>query len=241
MKRSLVSQALIVDGIYAVNRAYQIQSVMRFTFASAFVLLITIFAVRGAGAAEIDLGQLPHPSSGPENASVTMIEFSDFECPNCRRLEPELEQLRRIYASKMRFVWIDFPLDAHHHAMLAAEAARCAGEQDQFWPYHDALMSGRESLGAPNLVDLAARLGLDSTKFNSCLAARKYQGLVESDMDRGDRLGVSGTPTIFINGQIYMGGQSLDDLKAAIDSAAKEASAGPSVEQPSRTARGDQQ
>ncbi len=215
---------------------------MRFlSCASAFLLLVMAFAFSGAHAAEIDLGQLPHPSTGPQNAAVTMVEFSDFECPNCRRLEPELAQLRRIYGNEMRFVWIDFPLDAHHHAMLAAEAARCAGEQGQFWPYHDALMRGGESLGAQNLSDLAARLGLDSTKFNSCLAARKYQGLVESDMDQGDRLGISGTPTIFINRRQYSGGQSLDDLKAAIDRAAREASAEPSLEQSSRSARGDQQ
>lgn len=214
---------------------------MRFVTVAAFLLLMMTFAFGGARAAEIDLGQLPHPSMGPQNAAVTVVEFSDFECPNCRRLEPELEQLRKIYDGRMQFIWMDFPLDAHHHAMIAADAARCAGEQGQFWPYHDALMSGRESLGAQNLSDLAARLGLDSTKFNSCLAARKYQGLIESDMDHGDRLGISGTPTIFINGRQYTGGQSLDYLKAAIDRAAKEASSEPSNEQSSRTARGDQQ
>jgi protein-disulfide isomerase len=208
---------------------------------AAFVLLITALAFGAASAAEIDLGQLPHPSTGPQNASVTMVEFSDFECPNCRRIEPELEQLRKIYGDRMQFIWMDFPLDAHHHAMLAANAARCAGEQGQFWPYHDALMSGRESLDARNLADLAARLGFDSTKFNSCLAARKYQGLVESDMDHGDRLGISGTPAIFINGSQYSDGQSLDDLRAAIDRAAKEVSARSAFEQSSRTARGDQQ
>ncbi len=203
--------------------------------------MMATIAFGTAGAAEIDLGQLPHPSTGPQTAPVTMVEFSDFECPICRRIEPELEQLRQSGGERMRFVWVDFPLDAHHHAMLAADAARCAGEQGQFWPYHDALMSGRESLGAQNLTDLAARLGLDSTKFNSCLAERKYQGQIESDMDLGDRLGISGTPTIFINGSQYSGVQSLGDLKAAIDHAAKEAPASPDFEQSSRAARGEQQ
>lgn len=213
---------------------------MRFLSIAALLLLMTI-AVGAAGAAEIDLGQLPHPSTGPQNASVTMVEFSDFECPNCRRIEPELEQLRKTYGARLQFVWMDFPLDAHHHAVHAAEAARCAAEQGQFWPYHDALMSGHEGLGAHNLTDLAARLGLDSTKFASCLAARKYQGMIESDMDQGDRLGISGTPTIFINGREYSGGQSLDDLKAAIDRAANEASAKSSAEESSRAARRDEQ
>jgi protein-disulfide isomerase len=195
----------------------------------------------GAGAADIDLGQLPHPSTGPQNAAVTIVEFSDFECPYCRRIEPEFRQLRQIDGERMRFVWMDFPLDAHHHAMLAAEAARCADEQGQFWPYHDALMSGRESLRAQNLSDLAARLGLDSTKFNSCLAEHKYQGQIESNMDEGNRLGISGTPTIFINGRQYSGGQSLNDFQAAIDGATKKATAKSSLEGSSRAVRGDQQ
>jgi protein-disulfide isomerase len=200
--------------------------------ATLLMLVLVPFILRAASTpAEIDLTTLPHPSIGPEHAPVTMVEFSDFECPNCRRIEPELEQLRRDYGTEMRFVWVDFPLDAHHHAMLAAEAARCAGEQGQFWPYHDALMSGRESLRASNLADLAARLGMDSAKFDSCLAARKYQGMVESDVDQGDRLGISGTPTIFINGREYLGAQSLDDLKAAIDRAVKETAAPSTVEQ----------
>jgi len=207
---------------------------------AALLLLLLVPLVLGAGAsADIDLTRLPHPTLGSEDATVTFVEFSDFECPNCRRLEPELKQLRRIYGERIRFIWMDFPLDAHHHAMLAAVAARCAGEQGQFWPYHDALMSGHESLGAGNLDDLGARLGMDSTKFDRCLTERRYQGLIESDIDQGNRLGISGTPTMFINGHEYSGDQSIGDLKAAIDRAVKEASAPSAIEQSSRSARGE--
>jgi protein-disulfide isomerase len=229
-----------------VNRARAADFVVKMRFgvlAALLMLLLVPFAIGADVPTEIDLTTLPHPSIGPENgARAVVIEFSDFECPNCRRIEPELEQLRRIYGNEMRFVWFDFPLDAHHHAMLAAEAARCAGEQGQFWPYHDALMSGRESLGERNLADLAARLGLDSAKFDSCVATHKYEGMVESDIDKGNSIGISGTPTIFINGSEYTGGQSLDDLKSAIDRAAgRTSSPHASVQNLSNAAPRDQQ
>ena len=169
---------------------------------------------------DVDLSSGAHPAIGSADRPITVIEFSDFECPNCRRLEPTLIQLRHEYEGRARFVWMDFPLQSHRHAMLSAIAARCANEQDKFWPYHDALMSGREALGEANLKDLADRLGLQPDTFSACLMQRKYQGIVESDMDAGDAIGISGTPSLIINGRLYTGALSLAELRAALDAAA---------------------
>ncbi len=186
-------------------------------FGLALILAWASLAVSAGQPVDLDLSGDNHPAAGPSNAPLTIVEFSDFECPNCRRLEPTLIELRKSYGERMRFVWMDFPLPSHHHALLAAVAARCASEQHRFWPYHDALMSGRESLGEGNLIDLADRLGLDPNSFRLCLAQRKYQGVVESDVDAGDAIGLSGTPSLVVNGSLYDGGLSTAELKAAIE------------------------
>jgi len=188
----------------------------------ALILACASLALSADQPVELDLSGDNHPAIGPSNAPFTIVEFSDFECPNCRRLEPTLIELRKGYGDKLRLVWFDFPLPAHSHALIAAIAARCAGEQHQFWPYHDALMSGREGLGAGNLLDLADRLGLDPSNFRQCLAERKYQGVVESDIDTGDALGLSGTPTLIINGRVYTGGLTVPEIKSTIEGASKQ-------------------
>ena len=191
-------------------------------FSLALILVSASLAIPADQPIELDLSSGNHPAIGPANAPITIVEFSDFECPNCRRLEPTLIELRKSYGDRIRFVWFDFPLPAHRHALTAAVAARCADEQHQFWPYHDALMSGREGLGAGNLLDLADRLGLDPSNFRQCLAERKYQGVVESDIDTGDALGLSGTPTLIINGRVYTGGLTVPEIKSTIEGASKQ-------------------
>ena len=190
-------------------------------FGLALILAWASLAVSAGQPVDLDLSGDNHPAAGPSNAPLTIVEFSDFECPNCRRLEPTLIELRKSYGDRMRFVWMDFPLPAHPHALVAAIAARCADEQHQFWPYHDALMSGHEALGEGNLIDLAERLGMDGDSFRLCLAQRKYQGVVESDIDAGDELELAGTPSLFVNGRLYSGGFGLADVKAAIDGGLK--------------------
>jgi protein-disulfide isomerase len=206
------------------------------TRATIFAMLLLLMSAPALlcadGLVDIDLSSGNHPEIGSAAAPVTIIEFSDFECPNCRRLEPALLALRRDDASRIRFVWMDFPLEVHRHAMLAAVAARCAGEQGQFWPYHDALMSGREALSEGNLKDLGDRLGLEPNKFSLCLAQRRYEGVVESDLDAGDAIGISGTPSLIFNGRLYTGGLSFAELEAAVDSAQTGAASHASPAQP---------
>jgi protein-disulfide isomerase len=189
-------------------------------FAMVLLLLVSPSIIAAAGQkVDIDLSSGQHPALGTSRAPITIIEFSDFECPNCRSLEPTLVQLRQAYGDRMRIVWMDFPLETHRHAMVAAVAARCAGEQGRFWPYHDKLMSETAPLSESTLRDVAEQLGLETIDFELCLAQRKYQGVVESDMDAGDAIGLAGTPSLIVNGVLYSGDLSLAALETAIGSA----------------------
>jgi protein-disulfide isomerase len=158
------------------------------------------------------------PVMGPAAAPVTIVEFADYQCPYCRAVEPTLNQLREQYKDKIRYSYRDFPLPMHPYAEKAAEASRCAGEQGQFWPYHDRIFTGdAESLSDSNLRSTAAALKLDSDKFGKCLDSGKEQAAVEKDLDQGKNLGVSGTPSFFINGYYVSGAISYDDLRELVD------------------------
>jgi protein-disulfide isomerase len=158
------------------------------------------------------------PVMGPAAAPVTIVEFADYQCPYCRAVEPTLNQLREQYKDKIRYSYRDFPLPMHPYAEKAAEASRCAGEQGQFWPYHDRIFTGdAEGLSDSNLRATAAALKLDSDKFGKCLDSGKEQAAVEKDLDQGKNLGVSGTPSFFINGYYVSGAISYADLRELVD------------------------
>jgi protein-disulfide isomerase len=157
-------------------------------------------------------------STGPTDAPVTVVEFADFECPYCRQVEPNLEKLRENYAGKVRFVYEDFPLPMHSHAEKAAEAARCAAAQGKFWPYHDRLFAAdQKGLDVPDLKAAAASVGLDTNSFNKCLDSGEQAAAIQSDMDQGKRLGVSATPTFFINGHLVAGAMSYEAMRDLVD------------------------
>jgi len=158
------------------------------------------------------------PSFGPENAPVTIVEFSDFECPYCRQwFTSSWPQLQKAYGSKIRLVYRDFPLtNIHPDAEPAAEAAGCAAEQNQYWQFHDRLFGGN-NLGEDVYVAYATALKLDITKFKDCLSAHKYQADVQSDAQYGATLGITGTPTFFVNGIPMVGAQPFSVFKSVID------------------------
>ncbi len=158
------------------------------------------------------------PSLGPANAPITLVEFADFQCPFCREWEQQTYQpLLAAYPGKIRFVYRDFPLTSiHPNAMPAAEAAQCANEQGQFWPFHDKLFSG-DTLSDAVYQQYAQELGLDMTKFNACLTAHKYASQIQADSDFAVNLGINSTPTFFINGLAVVGAQPIDAFKSVID------------------------
>ncbi len=157
------------------------------------------------------------PSLGPADAPVTIIEFSDFQCPFCRRAQPTLKRLLREYKGMIRLVYRDFPLRRiHPQAQKAAEAAQCAAEQQRFWPYHDTLFAAT-SLQVADLKRYAQELGLNMTQFNTCLDSGKYAAEVQRDLQDGLQAGVNATPSFFINGRPLTGAVPYERFKELID------------------------
>ena len=158
------------------------------------------------------------PFKGPAKAPVTIVEFSDFHCPFCRRVLPTLAQLESRYGEKIKLVFRDFPIEnLHPGATKAHEAARCANEQGKFWAYHDKLFASPPKSSPEIFTGLAKELGLDISGFENCFDSRKYQAAVKKDLEEGNRLGVTGTPAFFINGRLVSGAQPLEAFARVID------------------------
>jgi protein-disulfide isomerase len=171
-------------------------------------------------APKVDVSADDDPAKGDKNAPVTIIEFSDFECPFCGRwFTQTYPQLKSEYidTGKVRLVYRDFPLGFHPNAQKAAEAAECADEQGKFWEMHDKIFANQQAIAVANLKQYAKDLGLDSSKFDSCLDSDKYASEVQKDYQDGTAAGVSGTPSFFINGQLVVGAQPYSVFKQAID------------------------
>lgn len=158
------------------------------------------------------------PVRGAADAPVTLVEFSDFECPFCKQAHPTLKQILERYPDKVRLAYRDFPLDSiHPQARRAAEAARCAQDQTKFWEYHDVLFSQSPRLSTDDLRRYADQVGLDVTKFDDCLTAGTHKAAVQRDLDEGNRLGITGTPAFFVNGRPLSGAQPLEAFARVID------------------------
>jgi protein-disulfide isomerase len=171
------------------------------------------------------IAAVARPTRGGANAPVEIIEFSDFQCPYCGQSYPVVKRVLSEYGDRVRLVYRQFPLPIHPNAREAAEAAACAGEQGQFWPYHDRLFENQSKLADPDLRKHAATLGLDAGKFNACLDARKYQKDIDEDIVAGQAAGVGGTPGFFINGRPLDGAQPFEAFKSVIDEELESAAA----------------
>lgn len=156
------------------------------------------------------------PARGPASAPVTIIEFSDYECPFCKRASATVAQVLQHYGDKIRFVHRDFPLNFHEHARLAAEAAACANAQGKFWEYHDRLWKA-DDLSETGLKTLAKATGLDASKFEECLRTKPHAAAIDRDIQDGTAAGVNGTPVFFINGRPLSGAQPFEAFKQIID------------------------
>ncbi len=163
--------------------------------------------------------QLPAgaPVRGALKAPVTIVEFSDFQCPYCVRAQPTLRKVRETYADKVRFVFVDFPLDIHPQAKKAHEAAACANEQGKFWPMYDRLFASEGKLQVADLKGYAGEAGLDAAAFATCLDSGRQADASERGVAEGARNGVSGTPAFFINGRMVVGAQPFEAFAQVID------------------------
>ena len=160
---------------------------------------------------------------GPENAKVTIVEFSEFQCPYCKQYnDTSYSQIMADYGDKIRYIFRDYPLPMHNHAQEAAEASRCAGEQGKFWEYHDKLFVEQAIWTAlatttESFNNYATTLGLNAGQFSSCLSSGKYKEEVKNDAALGQKVGVSGTPSFFINGRQLVGAQPYEAFKTIIE------------------------
>ncbi|HCM36794.1 MAG TPA: disulfide bond formation protein DsbA [Candidatus Wildermuthbacteria bacterium] len=212
-------------------------------FGAGVLIAISIFATgglnippRGGLPAQVG-GQLPSennalPSVAPpvtaddhirgnQTAPVTIIEYSDFQCPFCRQFHPTMRQALAEYGDQVRWVYKHFPLDQlHPQARPAAEASECVAEQkgsEGFWQFADALFENQERLGSALYREAAEQSGFDMTQFDACVSERKYQDKVEAQMQEGIRFGVTGTPGNFVNDTLVPGALPYANLKTIID------------------------
>ncbi len=165
---------------------------------------------------KVGLGDFP--VWGSESAKVTIVEFSDYQCPYCSRAETQaIAQIKDKYKGKVRIAFRNYPLPFHNNAQKAHEAAACAGDQGKFWEMHEKLFANQNALGVEQLKAYAVELALDSEKFNSCLDSGKFADAIAKDAKEGAALGVQGTPAFFINGRFLSGAQPFSAFAAIID------------------------
>jgi len=157
------------------------------------------------------------PATGPEKAPVTIVEFADYQCPYCQRAEPTVQELLTRYPDKIRLVHRDFPLDSHQRAVPVSKAAYCAGEQGKFWEYRHSIYQKPSDFSDDDLKKRAGELGLDTTAFGACYASDKHEDTIRTSAAEGGTLGVTGTPTFFINGRMLVGAQPLEAFRQIVD------------------------
>lgn len=158
------------------------------------------------------------PARGPTDAPVTIVEFSDFQCPYCARLASVLDEVMRQYGESLRVVYRHFPLTGiHAHAWKAAEASLCAHDQGRFWELHDLIFAEQDAMTVADLKEKAARLEMDAEAFNECLDSARHYDAVLADLYDGEALGVSGTPAMFVNGRFVDGAVPFATLAEIIE------------------------
>jgi protein-disulfide isomerase len=166
----------------------------------------------------VDVKTAGAPARGPASAPVTIVEFSDFHCPFCRKVQPVLDQLRAKYGDKIRIVYRELPLDElHPEARVVSEAAGCANDQGKFWEFHDAVFRSNPDASATALDSFAREAGMDLAAFAACRTSAKHKGAVLASNEEGTKLGISGTPTFFVNGRVLVGAQPLETFIRMID------------------------
>jgi len=157
------------------------------------------------------------PTRGNADAKLAIVEFSDFQCPFCRRVTPTMGQIEREYGDKVRIVFKHFPLEMHPKAPAAHAAAEAAHQQGKFWEMHDLIFANQESMSPEKYVEYAKQLNLDIPRFQRDVASAQIKARIDSDSEEGSKLGVSGTPAFFINGRFLSGAQPFTAFKELID------------------------
>jgi protein-disulfide isomerase len=168
-------------------------------------------------APKVEVATAGRPERGGAKAPVTIVEFSDYQCPFCKRGEDSVQKVFDTYGDKVRIVFRDYPLPFHERARPAAEAASCANAQGKFWDYNKKLFANQGALSDDNFKSYAKDLGLDAAKFDECYAKKPFSAAIDKDLADGAAAGVNGTPAFFINGRSLSGAQPFEKFKEIID------------------------
>ena len=188
------------------------------TMRFGITLCIILSSVLAATAQRIYVPNEGHPSKGPSDAAITIVEFGDFECPQCGGMYATLKQIEADYFNQVRLVFRQLPLRSiHPNAEKAAEASLCAFDQHRFWEYHDSLFEKQEALDRQALISRAANLGLDTDRFRACLDSGEKKGAVDADLQAAIDAGAYSVPTLFINGEMMTGNWPYRDVARMID------------------------
>ena len=159
----------------------------------------------------------PGQTKGPADAPITLVEFSDYECPFCKASEAVVAQVLERYPTQLKFVFLNYPLPTHAKARPAAEAAICAAEQGKFWEFHDKLFEKAPQIAPEQLAAIATEAGLDAAKLQECITAKTNSARIDTDLAAGKAAGVTGTPAFYVNGVPISGGRTVDEFAKAID------------------------
>lgn len=170
----------------------------------------------------IDVSADDDPFVGPADAPITIIQFAEFQCPYCGKARESVDKVMANYDGKVKFVFRDFPLDFHQNAIPAAVAANCAGQQDKYWPVHDAFMKNQSALAEGDLLRVARDAGLDMEKWETCRKDPTIEAEIRKDAEAGAKAGVTGTPAFFINGVFLNGAQPYEKFQAIVDAELRE-------------------
>jgi protein-disulfide isomerase len=156
---------------------------------------------------------------GDKDSAVTLIQYTEFECPFSARVQPTIDQILEDYKGKVKLIFRHFPLSFHQNAQKAAEASECAADQGKFWEMHDIMFENQTALDIDSLKSYAKGLGLNTLTFNSCLDSGKYEKKVKDDFTEGGKYGVQGTPATFVDGVLVSGAQPYENFQAAVENA----------------------
>jgi len=166
----------------------------------------------------VEVGTAGRPErGGGAKAPVTIVEFSDYQCPFCKRAEDSVNKVMTTYGDKVRLVYRDYPLPFHPFARPASEAAACAKDQNKYWEYHAKLFDNQTALQDEKLKQYAKDVGMDEAKFNECFEKKPHKAAIDEDIADGGKVGVNGTPAFFINGRMISGAQPFEKFKEIID------------------------
>lgn len=188
-----------------------------------YIVLLSALALAASARAQVAITTDPGMTKGTAAAPVTIIEFADYQCPYCKRVQRALDEVLREFDGRVRLVFKDFPLAVHDRARAAAEAARCAASQGAFWTYHDRLFAEQPRFSREQLIEYAVDIGLDRDEFIGCLDEHRFAPAVDADVAQARALGVSVTPTFIIDGVKIEGSRPPAVFRDAIDEALRRA------------------